>query len=190
MTNDHVPWFTGAWSLVIFRLGDVAQLGEHRLCKPGVGGSSPLVSTGGSAPPQVLALPRPLISPQISATSRPTAADEAVSVVSRQVASPAGAGWAPPWPDAWRPGGGGPRKGREARLTKNWGTAIFRDCLQAAAAGLGPPGTPARNRAGQGMLSAMGGEQALHGLPHVARSHSLSNGQRGRVWTRRRACVL
>ncbi len=25
--------------------GDVAQLGEHRLCKPGVGGSSPLVST-------------------------------------------------------------------------------------------------------------------------------------------------
>ena len=26
--------------------GDVAQLGEHRLCKPGVGGSSPLVSTG------------------------------------------------------------------------------------------------------------------------------------------------
>ena len=26
-------------------LGDVAQLGEHRLCKPGVGGSSPLVST-------------------------------------------------------------------------------------------------------------------------------------------------
>ena len=32
-------------------LGDVAQLGEHRLCKPGVGGSSPLVSTemGGSA---------------------------------------------------------------------------------------------------------------------------------------------
>ena len=28
------------------KLGDVAQLGEHRLCKPGVGGSSPLVSTG------------------------------------------------------------------------------------------------------------------------------------------------
>ena len=25
--------------------GDVAQLGEHGLCKPGVGGSSPLVST-------------------------------------------------------------------------------------------------------------------------------------------------
>ena len=28
-----------------FARGDVAQLGEHRLCKPGVGGSSPLVST-------------------------------------------------------------------------------------------------------------------------------------------------
>ena len=26
--------------------GDVAQLGEHRLCKPGVVGSSPIVSTG------------------------------------------------------------------------------------------------------------------------------------------------
>ncbi len=26
--------------------GDVAQLGEHRLCKPGVRGSSPLISTG------------------------------------------------------------------------------------------------------------------------------------------------
>ena len=25
--------------------GDVAQLGEHRLCKPGVTGSSPVVST-------------------------------------------------------------------------------------------------------------------------------------------------
>ena len=25
-------------------LGDVAQLGEHRLCKPGVGGSSPPIS--------------------------------------------------------------------------------------------------------------------------------------------------
>ena len=25
--------------------GDVAQLGEHRLCKPGVEGSSPFVST-------------------------------------------------------------------------------------------------------------------------------------------------
>ena len=27
------------------RLGDVAQLGEHRLCKPRVEGSSPFVST-------------------------------------------------------------------------------------------------------------------------------------------------
>ncbi len=26
-------------------LGDVAQLGEHLLCKQGVGGSSPLIST-------------------------------------------------------------------------------------------------------------------------------------------------
>ena len=31
--------------LLLDRGGDVAQLGEHRLCKPGVGGSSPLVST-------------------------------------------------------------------------------------------------------------------------------------------------
>jgi membrane-associated phospholipid phosphatase len=30
----------------ISRLGDVAQLVEHRLCKPGVVGSSPIVSTG------------------------------------------------------------------------------------------------------------------------------------------------
>lgn len=29
-----------------FPPGDVAQLGEHRLCKPGVVGSSPIVSTG------------------------------------------------------------------------------------------------------------------------------------------------
>ena len=28
-----------------FQNGDVAQLGERRLCKPEVGGSSPLVST-------------------------------------------------------------------------------------------------------------------------------------------------
>ncbi len=28
--------------------GDVAQLEEHRLCKPGVVGSSPIVSTGTS----------------------------------------------------------------------------------------------------------------------------------------------
>jgi hypothetical protein len=28
-------------------LGDVAQLGEHRLCKPGVTGSSPVISTTG-----------------------------------------------------------------------------------------------------------------------------------------------
>ena len=28
-----------------FPPGDVAQLGEHRLCKPGVEGSSPFVST-------------------------------------------------------------------------------------------------------------------------------------------------
>ncbi len=28
-----------------FPQGDVAQLGEHRLCKPGVEGSSPFVST-------------------------------------------------------------------------------------------------------------------------------------------------
>ena len=29
----------------VFEDGDVAQLGEHRLCKAGVRGSSPLVST-------------------------------------------------------------------------------------------------------------------------------------------------
>jgi hypothetical protein len=33
-----------------WRLGDVAQLVEHLLCKQGVGGSSPLVSTGNRKP--------------------------------------------------------------------------------------------------------------------------------------------
>ena len=38
---------TGFWCLTsdLSRLGDVAQLGEHRLCKPGVEGSIPFVST-------------------------------------------------------------------------------------------------------------------------------------------------
>ena len=36
-----------------FRRGDVAQLVEHLLCKQGVGGSSPLVSTEKSADPVV-----------------------------------------------------------------------------------------------------------------------------------------
>ncbi len=40
------PARSGASSAVAVRHGDVAQLGEHQICILGVGGSSPLVSTG------------------------------------------------------------------------------------------------------------------------------------------------
>ena len=36
--------------VILGKFGDVAQLGEHRLCKAGVRGSSPLVSTEFSLP--------------------------------------------------------------------------------------------------------------------------------------------
>ena len=49
--GDLPRWYIGGDLMsdvaVVTHFGAVAQLGEHRLCKPGVVGSSPIISTIG-----------------------------------------------------------------------------------------------------------------------------------------------
>ena len=49
MATRAVP--TAPAGILVAPLGDVAQLAEHRLCKAGVEGSSPFVSTHTTADP-------------------------------------------------------------------------------------------------------------------------------------------
>ena len=48
LRSNQLPWCDGRWLSAIVgvaMVGDVAQLGEHLLCKQGVVGSNPIVST-------------------------------------------------------------------------------------------------------------------------------------------------